>query len=172
MLRRKLYEFFQTHQVLNFTSLAQFLTDNGVFDNEQEGIVAGAIKVDTEVAADYLYGKTLNALQTGITITDTAISGTLHYVDDYSSAFGSDYDEGYYLALRFEAPGADKIEVRVEHGDFDFVELVADDNYTCVFKISDTDTQGITVKVVKGNEFFGKYFILTDLVLEEVETTG
>jgi len=170
MLRQKLYEFFKTHQVLNFTSLAEYLAANGVFDDEDENTVSGRILVDTNVADDYLYGKTLDELQSNIVIENGNISGTLHYIADYSSAFGSDYDDGYYLALHIDSPeaaAASNISVKVENGHFNEVPLSDDDNRTCVFKIEDVDEQGILISVVKGTEAFTKLFTLNDLILEE-----
>ena len=46
-----------------------------------------------------LWGKTTADLQSNISISnDNVISGTLNYIDDYSSAFGPDLDSGHYIA--------------------------------------------------------------------------
>lgn len=48
-----------------------------------------------------LFGKTVDDLQSGITVTDEGVSGTLKYIADYSSAYGSGMDSGNYLVLHY-----------------------------------------------------------------------
>lgn len=96
------------------------------------------------------------------------ISGTLHYISDYSSAFGGDLAHGNYIALHFEHEDADEIEVTLTN------TVTLDEDGNIVLRIADKDTQTITVVAYVDNEAVDtKEYALTGLTLEEPEdTTG
>lgn len=106
-----------------------------------------------------LFGKQASDLQEDIEIGDDAITGTLKYVADYSSAFGGDLSSGNYIALHCEVPGVD--DVTITAGANSQTELESDGNI--IIRIADKSTQ--TVKVVASKEGF-------DTVTYEYDLTG
>ena len=97
------------------------------------------MSADVDIAADKdLWGKTVSDLQDDIEISDNAITGTLAYIADYSSAFGGELASGNYLALHFDAPETATITVKLAN------EVTLDDDRIVVLRIADKDTQTIT----------------------------
>lgn len=111
-----------------------------------------------------LFGKTAADLQTGISVGEDAITGTLKYVDDYTG-FSSKVEEqsGNYIALHAETDVPDAtISVKVTNP----VTLDADGDV--VLRIADKSTQTITVVASKeGYTSTTKVFSLTGLEVEE-----
>lgn len=111
-----------------------------------------------------LFSKTAADLQTGISVGDDAITGTLKYVDDYTG-FSSKVEEqsGNYIALHAETDVPDAtISVKVTNP----VTLDADGDV--VLRIADKSTQTITVVASKeGYTSTTKVFSLTGLEVEE-----
>ena len=111
-----------------------------------------------------LFGKTAADLQTGVSVGDDAITGTLKYVDDYTG-FSSKVEEqsGNYLALHAETDVPDAtISVKVTNP----VTLDADGDV--VLRIADKSTQTVTVVASKeGYTSTTKVFSLTGLEVEE-----
>lgn len=93
------------------------------------------------------------------------ISGTLHYVEDYTE-FSSLPDEqsGNYLALKVDAPEDSVITVEVINGSKGPVTL--DDDKNIVLLIADEETQSVKVTVKKGTETESIIYGLRNLVLE------
>lgn len=119
--------------------------------------------VDGEVD---LLGKRAKDLQTGIQITDDAITGTLHHVTGYTG-FSSVVGEqtGNYIGLKFDpTPDDATVTVEIVGGNKGPVTLDADLMY--VGKIANKDTQSIKVTVTKDDESVVKTFSLTGLTLE------
>ena len=113
-----------------------------------------------------LFGLNCEDLQENIVVGDDAISGTLLYVDDYSSAYQPGEDYGNYIALHCEVPDVDdvKISVKVTNP----VTLDADGDV--VLRIADKDSQTITVVASKeGYQTTTKVYDLSELVCESSE---
>lgn len=115
-----------------------------------------------------LWGKTASDLQENIVVGDSGITGTLKYVEDYSSAFGGDLSSGNYLALVFGTPGVTGATVTVEVVGGTSGPVTLDADLTHVVRIADKSTQ--TIKVVASKEGYQtvtKTFSLTGLTCNE-----
>lgn len=119
-----------------------------------------SVTADASVSTSVdLWGKDVDDLQENIVITGTDITGTLKYVDDYSSAFGPGEDSGNYICLHFAAnlPGA-TITVTITN------PVTLDADGILVGRIADKSTQTITVVASKpGYASDTKVFDLTGL---------
>lgn len=117
--------------------------------------------VDTEIASDEdLWGLTTADLQSGIEIGDSAITGTLKYVADYSSAFESGLDSGNYIAIHCTVPGVEDATITVKVTN----PVTIDEDGIAVLRIADKSTQTITVVASKtGYESVTKTFSLSGL---------
>lgn len=104
-----------------------------------------SLSVDADIAAgEDLFGKTVSDLQTGIVVGNDAITGTLKYVSDYSSAFGPGEDSGNYLCLHCASETEDAvITVEVVNGTNGPVTL--DPDGLIVLRIANKNTQSIRV---------------------------
>ena len=109
-------------------------------------------------------------LQSDVLVTDESISGTLHYVSDYTGFSGSpELQSGNYLALRFNS-NADTVEIRLNPSslpDADYVAL--DSEMNAVLRITDPETQVLHVRLTTGGEQEIKTYSLSGL---ECETPG
>lgn len=118
------------------------------------------LTVDSNISNSVdLFGKTVNDLQTGVTIGEDSITGTLLYVDDYTG-FSSDpaMQSGNYIVIHCEVNDTTPITVEVVNGVSGPVTL--DDDGIAVLRIADKDTQ--TIRVVSGD--ITKNYSLTGLV--------
>lgn len=116
-----------------------------------------------------LYGKIVDELQSDVVINGFAVTGTLHYLTDYTD-FSSKLEEqsGNYLALRFDANPQDSkimIEFIGAVSTTEPFELPIGDR-DCVFRISNKDTQSIKMVVIKGEDTQTKTLSLSGLTLE------
>lgn len=118
-----------------------------------------------ETAGSKIFGHTVSTLQTGITVTGNAITGTLKYCD--SGALASDWGAGNFLVLKF--PTADitnstvKVGLEPSQGS-GLVELDADKNG--VFKITDKLRQKFCVQITKDGETVVQRYDLSGLTCE------
>ena len=106
------------------------------------------LTVDTDVSAsEDLFGKTIDDLQTGVTIGEDSITGTLKFVDDYTG-ISSDpaMQSGNYLVIHCTVNDSTPITVEVVGGTSGPRTLDADG--IIVLRIADKDTQ--SVRVVAG----------------------
>ena len=119
------------------------------------------MKVDTSIGGSVdLFGKTVSDLQSNVAIGDSAITGTLKYVADYSSAFGGDLSSGNYIAIHAEVPGVDGVTITVKVTN----PVTLDEDGIAVLRIADKSTQTITVVASKeGCESVTKVYTLTGL---------
>ena len=93
------------------------------------------------------------------------ISGTLHYVENYTEFSSiSGEQSGNYLALKVDAPEDSVITVEVINGTKGPVTLDEDKNI--VLLIADEDTQSVRVTVKKGTETESRTYSLKNLTLE------
>lgn len=104
-----------------------------------------SVDADIEDSVD-LFGLKASDLQSDVTIDDGAVFGTLKYVDDYSSAYGTGEDSGNYLVLHFEVPETTGATITVElvggvHG-----PRTLDEDGIIILRITDKNLQ--TIKVV------------------------
>lgn len=114
-----------------------------------------------------LFGKTASDLQSNIVVGRNAITGTLKYIGDYSSAFGGDLSSGNYIALHAEVSGVEDATITVTVTNP--VELDEDGNM--VLRIADKSSQTITIVASKeGFDSVTKEFTLTGLICESSDS--
>lgn len=100
------------------------------------------------VASDYdFWGTAASAIQSGITVADGAITGTLTKLT--SGQLVTDWGEGYFLGLAFtdldSRAATVKVGLRPSQGS-GLVDIVPDPDRTGVFKITDKDAQVLVVE--------------------------
>lgn len=102
-------------------------------------------------------------------IGTNAITGTLKYIADYSSAFGGDLDHGNYIAIHCEVPDAEDAILTVEVVNGVSGPVTLDDDGIAVLRIADKTEQ--TIKVVAQKEGFStvtREFSLAGLTLASI----
>lgn len=89
-------------------------------------------------------GKTADAIQEGITLTNDSITGTLKEVTEAWTEFSSDtnINTGYFVWLDLTATEGTTIKTKVINGDKEEIEVT--DGF-CVYRIKDTTKQKIQV---------------------------
>lgn len=126
-----------------------------------------SVNVDADIGADTdLFGKVVSDLQEDVVVSAEGVSGTLKYIDDYSSAYGPGENSGYYLALHCTTPGVEGATITSEviggvHG-----PVTLDEDGIVISRITDKDTQTIEVVAYKDSESDSVTLDLSDLVME------
>lgn len=85
-------------------------------------------------------------MQTGVTVANGAITGTLHYLS--SGQLVTDWGAGNFLALKFTDIDSDATSVKVglePSVSSGLVEIINDPDKNGVFKITDKDAQKFVV---------------------------
>lgn len=116
-----------------------------------------------------LFGFRPDDLQENIAINDStnAITGTLKYIADYSSAWSGDEASGNYITLKAVTNKTpDRITVEVIGGDHG--ERALDSDGIAVLRIKNT-SQSIRFRAYLGSEVDIKTYVLSDLVLTPAE---
>lgn len=124
-----------------------------------------ALTVDANIGNSVdLFGKVVSDLQSNVVVGTSAITGTLKYVADYSSAFGGDLSSGNYLVIHAEVPNVDGVTITVKVTN----PVTLDEDGIAVLRIADKFTQTVTVTASKdGCESVSKVFTLTGLICQE-----
>lgn len=129
------------------------------------------MSVDADISTSVdLLGKTVNQLQSGITVGADSVSGTLLYVDDYTGFSPStpELQTGNYLALHFETPDIDNSTITVELVGGQFGPKDLDEDGICIFRVTDETTQKVKVTArADGFVSVTKTYKLTGLTLNE-----
>ena len=113
-----------------------------------------------------LFGKTASNLQSGITISNGSISGTLLYVSDYSAAFAGSEASGNYLALHCAVAENTSATITVEVVGGQHGPVTLDEDGIVVLRIADKDAQSVRViATASGYSTTTRTFILTGLTL-------
>ena len=112
------------------------------------------------------YGKNASDLQSGIVISESAITGTLEHVTGYEQFNPSDDSEqsGNFLALSLTSSEGAEIKTQLVGGTKG--EVVVDDGF-CVYRITDHESQKVKVTATKGDVVFTKTYDLSGLVCNE-----
>ena len=123
------------------------------------------LTVEAEDGETSLFGRKVKTMQTGITITGNAITGTLKYIS--SGAIAQDWGAGNFICLKI--PDADVTNMTVKVGlnpsqGSGLVALDADKNG--VFKVTDKDTQKFVVLQQDGVKTKLQEFDLSGLTIE------
>lgn len=110
------------------------------------------------------WGTSASDLQTGVTVSNNNITGTLHYID--SGALARDWGAGNFLALAFSDIGNDITSIKVglepSRGS-GLVELINDPDKMGVFRIDNKDTQRFKIVL---NDTHTLYYNLDGLTCE------
>lgn len=92
-----------------------------------------------------LFGLDCDDLQEDVVVGDDAITGSLKYVDDYSSAFSGDEASGNFIALHAEVPDVDDVIITITITN----PSTLDEDGCYVGRIADKDSQTIAVVASK-----------------------
>lgn len=113
-----------------------------------------------------MLGKTVAEVESNLVFRDKAISGTLHYVENYTGfSVEPSLQSGNYLAVKVTStPSADKITGELVGGTAGAKEL--DATGVMIMRITNKDAQTVKVVATKGTETVTKIYSLTDLVCE------
>ena len=107
-------------------------------------------------------------MQDNVVVGDSGITGTLHYVTDYTQfSDAPEQQKGNYLALKFDFTDGATVTVEIVGGTKGAVTL--DDDKNWVGRIANKDSQSIKVIATKGDQRLEKTYSLTGLVLESAE---
>ena len=125
--------------------------------------------MNAEAQTANVLGKLVSELQSSdVTVGDSEITGTLHYVTGYTGFHGSDplEQEGNFLALKIDASSVDGVTTVVElvGGTKGPVALDADMNI--VLHIQNKNTETVKVSRKKGALSEDKVYTLKNLTLE------
>lgn len=106
------------------------------------GVTVSAVDSDTD-----FWGTTASDMQTGITVANGAITGTLKKLT--SGQLVTDWGEGYFLGLAFtdldSRAATVKVGLRPSQGS-GLVNIIPDPDRMGVFKITDKDAQKFVVE--------------------------
>ena len=107
-------------------------------------------------------------MQTGVTVADGAITGTLSYLS--SGQLVTDWGAGNFLAIQFSNldPDATSVKVGLEPSvSSGLVEIIDDPDKNGVFKITNKDTQKLVVIQSDGLYKLKQSFDLSGLTVED-----
>lgn len=125
------------------------------------------MSVDADISAsEDLFGKTVSDLQENVVIGNSAVTGTLKYVSDYTG-FSSDTEmqSGNYIAIHAADNNADTITVELVGGTSGPRTL--DSDGIIVLRVANKNTQTIQViSYLNGSVKESKSYSLTGLMLE------
>lgn len=119
--------------------------------------------------SDTVLGKTVSALQTGITVADGKIAGVLKNVTGYTGySQDTSLQSGYYIALDITAPeDASATTIELIGGTSGPVQL--DEDMDAVIRITDTAAQAIRIVTTVGGTDYANVYGLTGLTLAAEE---
>ena len=117
------------------------------------------------------WGHTASEFQSGVSVANGKITGTLKYFEGWGS--GTLADPGYFVALKFATDDwADytsvKVGVEPSYGT-GLVELINDPDKNGVFRVTDKDAQLFKVVCSNATTSTTKTYTLNGLVLESDE---
>lgn len=128
--------------------------------------------MNAEAQTTTVLGKLVSELQSSdVTVGDSEITGTLHYVTGYTGFHGSDplEQEGNFLALKIDAITTEGVTTTVELVGGTKGPVVLDSDMNIVLHIQNKDTESVKVTVSKGESSESKTYGLSGLTLEPEE---
>lgn len=117
-----------------------------------------------------MLGKSVNDLQTDVVVSDDAITGTLHYITDYTGYSDQPEEQtGNYLALKFDSYPEDA-EIKLELVGSGRPEKIMKSR-DVVIRVTNKDSEKVkfTVSHASVDEPVVKIYSLTGLTLEPGE---
>lgn len=128
-----------------------------------------SVSVDADIDTEEdLHGKVVSDLQEDIVFDVEGVTGTLKYISDYSEAFDSGENSGWYLAFHCSTPGVDDAVIMVNSSDEGTV-LWDSETGIAVCRITDKDTQIIGITAEKDGSYVNAIINLSGLTLESVD---
>lgn len=128
--------------------------------------------MNAEVQTANVLGKLVSELQAAdVTVGESEITGTLHYVTDYTGFDASEPSEqvGNFLALKINASSIEDVTTVVELVGGTKGPVTLDTDMNIVLHIQNKDTESVKVSRKKGSESEDKVYTLTNLTLESAE---
>lgn len=128
--------------------------------------------MNAEAQTANVLGKLVSELQSSdVTVGDSEITGTLHYVTGYTGFHGSDplEQEGNFLALKINATTVEDVTTAVELVGGTKGPVTLDSDMNIVLHIQNKNTESVKVTVTKGDESETKTYGLSGLTLEPEE---
>ena len=123
------------------------------------------VTVEAENGNTTIFGRKVSTMQSGITVANGAITGTLKYLA--SGAIADDWGAGNFLCLKFPDADITTMTVKVGLNPSQGSGLVAlDSDKNGVFKVTDKATQKFKVEVSDGTHTTTQLFDLSGLVCE------
>ena len=118
---------------------------------------------------DTVFGTTVSDLQSGITVADGAITGSLTYYNDATSALVTDWGAGNFMAIKFNADdwsNYTSVLVGLDPSESSgLVELINDPDKAGVFKITDKGEQVLKIVLSDGVSTVTQEFDLSGLTV-------
>ena len=123
--------------------------------------------VEAESSAATLFGTPVSDMQEDVVVANNAITGTLKYLSDSSSALVSKWGAGNFLALKFSNADSRATSIKVGLNPSEGSGLVElDEDMNGVFKITDKTAQVFKVVTTDGNTTTTDTYALTGLTME------
>ena len=122
------------------------------------------VSVASADASEDFWGTTTSQMQTGLTVANGAITGTLTKLT--SGSLVDTWGEGYFMALKFTKNNAKLTSIKVGMNpsvSSGLVELEPD--MLGVFKVTDKDSQRFEILATDGELEFASFFDLSGLTL-------
>lgn len=128
-------------------------------------LFSAELVVEPESASKTILGKLVSDLQTGITVVNTVISGTLNYVTGYTEFSGDPAEqEGNFLAVKFTLPtGATDPTIQLIGGDHPN-PVALDSDMNAVLRIKNTSEKLVVRCKINGTSCSETY-TMTGLTL-------
>lgn len=126
------------------------------------------LTVAAETASRNVFGVRTSDMQTGISVSDNAITGTLKYMSE-SNAITDKWGAGNFLVLKFSDidERATSVMVGLDPSEGSgLVELIGDSDMNGVFKITDKDTQVFKIVSTDGTRTTTQTFDLSGLTCQ------
>lgn len=132
------------------------------------GLTPDAVTITLSLpsGSDDLLGQTVDALESNLVFRDKAISGTLHYVKNYTG-FSSEptQQSGNFIAVKVTTdPTADSITMELVGGSVGPKAL--DSTGVVIARITNKDAQSLKFVATKGADTVTKIYALNELVCE------
>ena len=124
-----------------------------------------SLTVAPEDSEAELFGISVSDMQTGITVGNNAISGTLKFINGGWDAgtWSAEESTGNYLALKVDSDEGAVVTVELVNGVHGPVTL--DEDMNIVLRVTNSETQSVRVKTTVAGKTVTKTYSLTGLVL-------
>ena len=126
------------------------------------------LTVAAETASRNVFGVRTSDMQTGISVSDNAVTGTLKYMSE-SNAITDKWGAGNFLVLKFSDidERATSVMVGLDPSESSgLVELIGDPDMNGVFKVTDKDTQVFKIVSTDGTRTTTQTFDLSGLTCQ------